>query len=329
MLCGADDSPAAAGWRQSSGGGQPMGVHRMTPADPAPELSVIIPAYGGRDTISACVASVLAAAQGWSHEILVVESSGDGSAEILQATYPQVEVISSASRLSAGQARNAGIRRARGRLLFCVDQDCLVSREWIGALQRHLEQPETGAAGGSMAVANPENLSGWCVYFLEFLHHFPSRCRPIRHDNFLIGANSAWKAEVFQQLAFPDQTLGEDRLLSEAVRRLGLAVIYDPSISVSHHNRRGWREFRRYCREMGRAAAQDQKKLGGRWIRWIERHPLLAYGVPLVVLPLIGWRLLSSPRHYLLRYLLLLPLCLWGQLLWAGEFRATLRHDQG
>jgi GT2 family glycosyltransferase len=292
--------------------------------DSPPEISVIIPAYQGRSTIRQCLASVMKAVEGWSCEVLVIESSGDGSVEIVQDCFPRVEVIASAFRLTAGQARNMGIQRARGRWLFCVDQDCLVPSDWIERLLHHLDKPGVGAAGGSMAVANRDNISGWCVYFLEFFNHFPHRLPRVRRDNFLIGANSAWRAEVFQKVTFPDQTLGEDLLLSQAVRRLGLAVVYDPSISVCHYNRSGWREFRRYSRAMGRAAAHDQQKLGGRAIRWIERWPPLVFGVPLVVLPLIGWRLLSAPPSYGIRYLGLLPCCFAGQLLWAEAFRAEI-----
>jgi GT2 family glycosyltransferase len=290
----------------------------------SPEISVIVPAFNGKATIALCLGAVLQAAEGLNAEILVVESSGDGTTALVRETFPQVELLESPSRLTAGQARNWGIRQAKGRWLFCVDQDCLVPPHWIRALLRHLDQEGVGAAGGSMAVANPENRSGWCVYFLEFLNHFPRAGARLRRDNFLIGANSAWRADVFAAVKFPDQTLGEDRLLSEAVRRQGWAVVYDASLPVWHHNRRGWAEFRRYCRAMGRAAANDQQELGGRAIRWIQHWPPLVYGVPLVVLPLIGWRLLGAPRSYLLRYLVFLPCCLVGQYLWAKEFHTVL-----
>jgi len=292
-----------------------------------PDISVIIPAYLGQATIGSCLTSVLQVTRGWSAEIIVVESSGDGTRALVQADFPEVSVLCSSVRLSAGQARNVGISASNGRWLFCVDQDCQVPIHWIEKLLGHLSQEGVGAAGGAMAVANSDNLSGWCVYFLEFLNHFPARdprARP-RRDNFLIGANSAWRAEVFQKVCFPDQTLGEDRLLSEAVRRQGLAVVYDATIAVSHQNRQGWGEFRRYCRAMGRAAAHDRQQLGGAAMGLIQRCPPLIYGAPLLMLPLIGWRLLKAPPVYLLRYLLLLPCCLVGQGLWANEFRAVLR----
>jgi len=292
-----------------------------------PDVSVIIPAFMGRSTIVPCLESVHQAGAGRRVDVVVVESSGDGTAELVRARFPEVQVIESATRLSAGEARNVGLRQARGRFRLCVDQDCLVPPDWIERMTNLLLQPGVGAAGGSIGVANPGNLSGWCVYFLEFLTHFPTR-GGTRDDNFLIGANSAWRAEVVNACSFPDQTLGEDLLFSEAVRARGFTVLYDPTITVLHHNRSGWREFLRYCRAMGTAAARSRSHLGGRAIAVLQRFPLLAFGIPLIMLPRIGWRLCGAPRGYLTRYLALLPCCVVGQFVWADAFRRALRQPR-
>lgn len=290
---------------------------------PRPEVTVIVPAYKGRATIAGCLTAILKASDRWRTEILVIESSGDGTVELVRQSFPQVTVFASPIRLSAGGARNEGFRRARGTWLLCVDQDCLVPEDWIDRLVGLLQQPGTGAAGGSMAVANPGNRSGWCVYYLEFLNHFPSS-GAVRTDNFLIGANSAWHPRLAREIGFPDQTLGEDLLFSEAIRQQGLAVRYDPTLTVHHHNREGWSEFTRYCRAMGDAAAVDQSRLGGLAISILRKMPVLAFGIPLVILPRIAMRLLAAPRGYLARYLLLLPCCVFGQLVWASSFRRRL-----
>lgn len=289
-----------------------------------PDISIAIPAYLGKQTICACLEAVKKAAHGWNHEILVIESSGDGTMELIRSQWPDVHVVLSPSQLSAGEARNLGARRARGRWLFFVDQDCLVPGDWISRLLGHLEKEGVGGAGGSIGVANPKNIPGWCVYFLEFLNHYPNRNGALRKENYLIGANSSWRADVLQQTAFPDQTLGEDLLLSEGIKALGYTVIYDPSITVSHFNRSGWAEFRRYCRAMGRAAGADQQHIGGWRISLIQRCPLLVFSVPLAILPLIAWRLLAAPPSYLPQFLRVLPYCLLGQYLWATEFRKVI-----
>ena len=289
------------------------------------EVSVVIPAFQGRATIVECLESVVGAVAGRSCEIIVVESSHDGAADLVRARFPGVRVIEPAERLSAGAARNEGFRHARGCLFLCVDQDCLVPPDWIPRMVELLGRDGVGAAGGSIGVANPRNLAGWCVYFLEFFTHFPSR-GPIREDNYVVGANSGWRPEAIRGQAFPDRTLGEDLLATASVRANGFRILYDPSLAVLHRNRSGWGEFLRYCRAMGAAAAESQTRLGGRAIQALHRIPAMSYGIPFLVLPRIGWKLLGAPRGYLATYIALLPCCVVGHFTWADAFCRSLRQ---
>lgn len=291
-----------------------------------PLLSVVVPAYGGVATIGPCLASLQRALAAWSHELIVVESSGDGTAELIRAQFAEVQLIVAQQRLSAGLARNLGIRQARGEWLFFVDQDCVVPDSWVGSLLRHLSRPGVAGAGGSLAVGNARVWSGWCTYFLEFLYHFPASAKPRICHTFLLGSNSAWRSEVLKSLEFPDQTLAEDLLLSDAVKREGWQLIYDPTISVWHQNRVGWIVFIRYCRAMGTASAKAHQAIASWWLPWFVRFPFLLYFVPVGVLSMIALRLWRCPWGYRLRFLLLLPICLFGQWAWAHAFAAQLRR---
>ncbi len=284
------------------------------------EYSVIIPASNGAKVIADCVRSVEQALIGKEAEIIVVESSGDGAGEILRQHFPNVRLFQSSLPLSVGAARNRGVTLAKGRILFFVDQDCVVPSNWIEALAAHLGDLRTGAAGGSIGVQNTDNLSGWGVYFLEFFSHFPRARKARRNTNFLIGCNLACRAESFSSFEFPDQTLGEDILFSHAIRCRGLDVVYDSAVTVQHKNRKGWVEFLRYNYKMGRAAARYHTILQRPLIKPFLRMPLLVFVSPLVILPRILFNLIGTEAGYLARYLLLLPVCLVGNLVWATAF---------
>jgi GT2 family glycosyltransferase len=281
----------------------------------------VIPAYLGARTIADCLESVVRATRTHEPEIIVVESSGDGTGEIVQGRFPEVVLIRSAERLSAGAARNRGASQARGRLVFFTDQDCIVPSDWIERLASHLEDPSVGAAGGAVGIRNPSNLSGCAVYFLEFLKHFPGNGSPRRNDNFLVGCNCALPAHVLEVVRFPDQTLGEDVLFSHEVRRHQFSVVYDPRSEVLHHNREGWGEFFNYNRKMGRSAASYHHVLRRWWAVPFLKLPMLAFLAPVVILPSIALALVRARWSYLCRFLLLLPMCLAGNLIWASAFR--------
>jgi hypothetical protein len=101
----------------------------------------------------------------------------------------------------------------------------------------------------------------------------------------------------------------------------GFGVVYDPNIEVLHRNREGWGEFFRYNRKMGHASASYHTVLRRWWIAPFLRAPLLVYLAPVAILPFITVELLGARWSYLLRFLLLLPACLLGNLVWAHAFR--------
>jgi GT2 family glycosyltransferase len=294
------------------------------------DISVVIPAYHGAATIAECLRSVREATRNHRHEIIVVESSGDGLAEIVRDRFPEVVLVCSAERLTAGAARNRGAAEARGRLVFFTDQDCVVPPDWISALEQHMNDRAVGAAGGAVGIRDPSNLSGCAVYFLEFLNHFPELGPAQRNENFLVGCNTVCRPEALKEVRFPDQTLGEDVLMSHLMRDKGFDVVYDPRIEVLHHNRKGWREFFEYNRKMGRAAAISHDLLQLWWIEPFFRVPALAFLAPFLILPTIAIDLLHSRWSYLFRFLLLSPMCLLGNLAWASAFRTqALRIRSG
>jgi GT2 family glycosyltransferase len=301
---------------------------RATPLDDLKEqqigridISIVIPAYYGAQTIADCLESVERATRGRQREIIVVESSADATAEIVRQRFPGVVLIRSERRLSAGGARNRGIAEARGQLIFFTDQDCIVPSDWIDQLERHFKDPTVGAAGGAVGIGNLSNVSGCAVYFLEFLNHFPSNGPARRNENFLVGCNSAYRAQALQIMRFPDQTLGEDVLLSNELRSRGFGVVYDPRTEVRHRNREGWGELFNYNRKMGRSAASYHQVLQRWWAVPFLRIPTLVFLAPIVILPSIALHLARSRWSYFFRFLLLSPMCLLGNLVWASAFR--------
>lgn len=289
------------------------------------DWTIVVPAFRGRTTIVDCIASVKRALRGRDAEIVVVESSGDGTVDLVRSRFPDVRVIDLPERHSAGAARNRGVEAARGRSIAFVDQDCVVAADWIDRLEAHLRDDRVGAVGGSIGIRNPRNSSGKALYFLEFLHHLPSRRPATRDVNFLLGCNLACRASLFDHVRFPDQTLAEDVLFSEAVRRHGLDLVYDPSIEVRHWNREGWGEFLRYNDAMGRAAARYQQTLRRPLVRPFLRFPALVFLTPLATLPTIAFGLRDQGR-LLLDFLALSPACLVGNLRWCAAFRRELVH---
>jgi GT2 family glycosyltransferase len=293
----------------------------MPPSVDTVDISVIVPAYNGEHTIVDCLTSIYRATENRRCEIIVADSSSDATPDLVRKHFPGAILIRSPRQVPAGTARNLGSSAARGRLLFFTDQDCIVPPDWIDSLEAHFADSAISAAGGAVGVRNLENASGCALYFLEFLNHFPGKGTAQYDANFLIGCNFACRREVVRAVRFPDQTLGEDILFSEMLRKHGFRRVYDPRIAVLHHNRRGWKVFFDYNRKMGRAAADYHRQLKLWWAVPFLQFPSLALLAPFGVLPTVGWTLLRLRSPYLLKFLLLLPMCFLGNLTWGMAFR--------
>ena len=202
--------------------------------------------------------------------------------------------------------------------------DCLVPRDWAQRLVAYLGRSGVDAIGGSIDIADPENLSGAATYFLEFLHHFPRLGRCSERHTFLLGCNLGVRRRVMDCVPFPDRTLAEDVLFSDHLRRLGFGVLYDPMITVQHFNRLGWGECWAYAHKMGRAAADYHSERQRPWMRPVLSWPVLATPLALLVTPLIAVRLLRSRSAHWGLFVRVIPACVLGNLLWARGFQERM-----
>ncbi len=88
----------------------------------AERVSVVIPCFNAARYIAAAIRSVLE--QRWPDlEIIVVDDgSTDGSADLVGAEFPQITLLRQTNR-GAAEARNLGIRHARGPWIAFLDAD--------------------------------------------------------------------------------------------------------------------------------------------------------------------------------------------------------------
>ena len=81
-----------------------------------PEVTFVVPCFKGRETIGKTLECILSQGAEESFEVIVVESSQDSTAEWIQRTFPETEVVVSKVRLSPGAARNLAANQAKARI---------------------------------------------------------------------------------------------------------------------------------------------------------------------------------------------------------------------
>ncbi len=289
-------------------------------------VSVVVPSYNSRRTILDCLRS-LVEQESPALEIIVVDSSDDGTADLIESEFPDVELVRLEQRTHAGIGRNLGAARARGSILAFTDADCIAARDWIASIRRvHGEERETPVVAGSIDNGTPESFVGTAEWFLEFSNAFPGLEPHTVH--FAATANLSLPATVFRETeGFDDSRTGQDMVFGHTLRDHGYTVRFEPSARIAHRNRTGLRHSlaRQFALGEGSARIRRRIALPGAWIaRWPILVPALA--------PWRFWRVATrvarSNRKQLPRFLAVSPIVALGITAWtAGFLRGCLARE--
>ncbi len=140
-----------------------------------PDISIVIVSWNTRDMLAACLQSLRDFSRGLHLQILVVDNdSQDGSREMINGRFPEVEVINSGANLGFGRANNLALSRVQAPRVLFLNPDTEMRD---GALRAMLEcldrRPELGAVGCRLTDAagrtQPLGLQVFPTPFREFM----------------------------------------------------------------------------------------------------------------------------------------------------------------
>lgn len=280
-------------------------------------VSVVIASYNARRTVARCLDSLRRQTTTASFEVIVVDSSFDGTAEAVRDGFPEVRLIHSARRLHCGDARNRGIGVARGAIVAFMDADCVASRTWVEEILR-AQDAHPGAVGGAIANLEPSGAVAWAAYLLEFNRWMPGL--PPRWLDDMAAANISYQRRLLDELGpLIEGTYCSDTELHWRMARRGQRIRFCPEIVVHHDSIGRLGAFLSHELMHGRSFARVRVAHRG-----LSRSRRLAHAASVVLLPLLlGARLARRvarsdvARRHVLRSLpaLVAGLCAWS----AGE----------
>lgn len=237
---------------------------RPGPADDAPTVTVVIPV---RDR-PAGLAATLSALDPRDDVVVVDDASADpGATADVVAARPGTRLARRATPGGPGAARNTGWRNVRtAGLVAFLDADCLPEPGWAERLGRYFSDPSlvaiaarvvpVGAHGGTLdayeTARSPLDLGG-----------APAPVRPGSRVSYVPAAALLVRRSTLDEVGGFDETLltGEDVDLVWRLGRLG-RVRYEPSVTVGHPVRPGWREWAAQRHGYGRSAAPLAERHG-------------------------------------------------------------------
>lgn len=218
---------------------------------------MVVPTHDTRGLTLECVASVVAA-PGRFEVIVVDDGSRDGTAEALNARFPSVRVLRFDSARGFSAAANAGVRAARGELLWLLNSDATAPLDaWERLVAAFAADARLGVAGAQLVYPDgrpqwsggPTPTPMWLFAMASGAPALLNRLRrrrpraaaegdwPSRPD-WVSGAALALRRTVWDAVGPFDEGFGfyaQDLDLCLRARRAGFGVAIVAGLRVRHH----------------------------------------------------------------------------------------------
>jgi len=258
------------------------------------KASVLIPTYNRRNDLEECVKSLLSM-NFKPYEIIVVDSHSTDGTEELQEIYTMRYVrIEQRNRQTA---RNVGVSKAEGDVIAFLDDDVVVSQNWLKNLLKPYKDPNVGGVGGrTIPYGQPPSfcvkirLSGVGKVHNDglVLSNFDTPLHQPLEVDCLPGCNMSFKKDALASVNgfdenFEGNCFRDDTDLCLRIRKLGYRLIFQPK-SIVWHKRKG-------------------RKIDEHWIYWYVRNNTYFYLKNIFpakkrYLPMFFFRQMFPPKEY-------------------------------
>jgi len=300
----------------------PCGL-RIPPLDST--CAVVIASFRPGQVIDQCLKAILSQQGVSQFEVIVVDSSADGTAERLRREFPTVDVVALDQQTYQSEARNIGIARTRASFIAVTDQDCIVPPDWLARLLAHHHAGSYAIVGGAIGNGTPKSSVGTASYLIEFNEFLPigepHAVTMIPHCNICIRREAFSAVGPF--VAVPPGA--EDQVYNFLLCQRGERILFDPTIVVTHLNRTDFSAFLRHQHLLGVGSAIARRTVAIPGQAFVH-YRWLAYTLPLVRLIRTSGRLLRQDRSTFFRYLRLFPVLIPGYMMWTKGFVSGLQQ---
>ena len=206
------------------------------------------------------------------YEIIVVDNAPSN-----EETYEYVSTLPikyvREIRPGLDWARNKGINEAKNSIVAFTDDDALVDKQWLHEISKVFTNNEAMAVTGFVAPAELET-GAQRLFELGYggmSHGFKQRVvrrkditdtQLIWATNFGVGANMAFRKEVFQKIGYFDIALdvgtpssgGGDVEMFHRLVAKGFTLIYQPSVLVWHTHRKDYAGLKKQILDNGKGS---------------------------------------------------------------------------
>ena len=214
-------------------------------------VSVVIPCWNGIELLKKCLSSLceIGEFKDGKYEILVVDDASEYNiAECLRNDFPKVRVLRNIFNNGFGRSCNRGVSRAKGELIVLLNNDIIVSKDFLAPLKAHFKDKDIFAVAPKLYYWDKKTFN-YGMHMGRFENGYLNLWNEAETGNgdkisrtaptvFAIGGAMVFRKRDFLWLGGFDDiyrpNCWEDIDISYRAQKRGLKVLYEPKSLVYH-----------------------------------------------------------------------------------------------
>lgn len=279
---------------------------------------MVIATHNAKQVITTCLTALAGQIDPRLDEIIIADSSNDGTPEVVNATLSAGKLIHFDDPLTIPQLRGRGIAASAGEIIAILDPYSIASPGWVEEVVKAHREHTNPVIGGTVDLYNEDRqgLLAWALYINEYgMFMSPA---PEGEIEILPGSNISYKRHLLFDGKTPRHSEFWKTFVNRDTETSGAALWLAPTIHVRLWKPIPFLDFLRTRRDHGRCFAGMRSQSSSIFERFLRAlsTPLL----PFIFLRRWGKRYWARQRRQR-EFLLTLPLqfLLFGH--WSlGEF---------
>jgi O-antigen biosynthesis protein len=232
-------------WSRRRGVVQDIGANFISSS--VPEVSIIIPIHGKIDITLNCLRSISANSQKTSFEIVIVDDFSPDSSGKWLSRIPGIRVIANTENKGFIECCNVGAAAGKGKFLHFLNNDTLVTPNWLDELvETFSSHTNVGMVGSKLLYPDGKLQEAGGIIWKDgsawTYGRFDNPDKPeynyARQVDYCSGASLVIEKDLFLSFDGFDQHFApaycEDSDLALKVTQAGLRVMYQPASTVYH-----------------------------------------------------------------------------------------------